>query len=507
MVRSSLLNLFQGLDKDLASNPSPQYANANIKINIPTKKTGTFSIFGIGGVAELALRDEYVDTVDLFLTRGYNVALYSKLGLVGANHLYYFNDKTSLKTTVSYFVHDYHDNRDTILNDGRTQPHYLHTQFYDRIGVASIFNRKQSSRFSIRTGIEAYLYQYQLHTDYLQQRPTLTYAQERYLQANAFIQAQYKFSKRFEILFGLQGMYWSLNDKSWTIEPRTTLTYNLATYHRLSFSYGLHSKIPPASILFNAAYMYHTTNDGSNKELGLLHSHNLVLSYDWIISKYWLLEANVYAFYQTDIPVESTSSSYSILNNGSNGTSLFRNELVNEGEGYNYGAEVSLERFMGKGYYGLVSASYQRSFYKASDQVWRHTAFDVRYIASIMGGKEFKIGPKQRNIFHIDLRFTTHGGLPYIPINLEASKRLGYQVLDMERAFSDRGGAYNRLDFRTGIRLNHHKKQISHHIYLEILNLLNFENEAGQSYYPEQERIAKARQFGIVPNMTYRIRF
>ncbi len=508
VARGSILDMLQGLNIDLGSNSVPQYADANLKIRIPTKNAGTFSIFGIGGISSVNLLDENVDTNDIFAQKGRNIALRSNLALVGGNHLYYLDDATSVKTTLSYFIHDYFNQQDTIIAaDGTERPYFMRSQGYDRIGLSTVLNRKISRQFSIRTGVEAYLYRYQLRAGFLNPERLVTYAQEQQVQANVFAQAQYKISKRFELLLGVQGMYWSLNKKSWTVEPRVNFTYNITNKHRLNLGYGLHSRIPPASILFHVASADGQTFDDSNRSLGLLRSHNVVLSYDWAVSKYWTFKANLYTFYQTDVPVEATPSSYSILNNGPNESSLFRSGLVNEGEGYNYGAEVSIERFLGRGYYGLLTASYQRGFYKGSDDIWRNTAFDVRYIASIMGGKEFKIGPKRRNVFYVDLRFTTHGGLPYIPIDLEASQQLGYETLDMERAFYERTGVYNRLDLRVGVRLNHRKKRISHHLYVEVINLPQFRNQAGEAYLADQQRIVRTKQFGLFPNIMYQIRF
>ena len=506
-VRGSVFDLLQGLNINVGTNSVPQYADVNFKVYLPTQKMGTFSVFGVGGLSRVYLLNQNIDSNDVFTARGRDTYVRSNTGLIGASHLYFFDKKTSLKTTVSYVNQDYYTKQDTFLLSGQKVGYYESVRAYQKIGLASTFNRKFSSRLVVRAGLQGYLFFYNIDSRVLKNNILRMFAQEQQLQANAFAQIQYKFSKTWSTTLGVQAMYWSLSRNKWNINPRVALNWEPHARHQFSVGYGLHSRTIAPSLAYYTVLENDGTYNRSNRALNPMKSHHLVLSYNWLLAKYWVLKSNLYVQYQEDIPVENTPSSFSVLNNGPNEASLLRTDLENTGIGYNYGAELSLERFFGKGYYGLWTGAYQRSFYRGSDLIWRNSAFDVLYITSFLAGKEFKIGSKKRNIFYVDLCFKAHGGLPFIPVDLPASQQAERRVLDMEAAYTNRVGDYKRIDMRVGLRLNDRKKHISHHLYFEALNLFQFKNEAAEIYLVEEERVVRTYQFGFFPNLLYQIRF
>jgi hypothetical protein len=505
-ARTGIFELIQLAGVDIGSNASPHYYDLNFKIEIPTENAGTFSVFGIGGLSDVAILEEGRDTNDIYGQQGVDIYINANFGLLGIKHQKFIDKQTSIKTTLSYLIEDYKSRRDTIYPD-TIVPYFAVKNFRQRIGLSSIFNKKMNTKFTIRTGIHAYLHFISIWDRWLQRNEKHSQAEDVQLFASGFFQVQYKFSERLVATLGVQGMYWTLNKKSWAVEPRLAINWYLAARHKLSLGYGWHSKIQSFTMSFFVKQQPDGSYDNSNRALEPTRSHNLVLSYDAYLTKFWGLRANIYALYNTNIPVLKTPSSLSIANHGA--FSVYP-ELVgweSTGEGFGYGAELSIEKFFSKGYYGLISGSYQRSFYKGSDEIWRNSAFDVQYIGSSVIGKEFKIGKKKRNVFYADVRFHVHGGLPYTPINLEASKAAGEVVLSMDQAYSERLGMYKRIDLRIGARFNHRKKRISHHIYIEILNVTNFRNDLQVIYNPQRETIERTKQFGIFPNVYYQIRF
>ncbi|BDS09377.1 TonB-dependent receptor [Aureispira anguillae] len=505
-VRAGIFDLIQLVGIDIGSNASPHYYDVNFKLDIPTKKLGHFSIFGIGGLSDVALLNEGVDSSDIFAEQGIDLYINANFGLVGVKHQKFFGKQTYLKTTLSYLLEDYRSHRDTIYPDS-VSPYFAVKNFRQRIGLSSILNKKISSKFTFRLGAHGYLHFISIWDRWLQRDETHSKAEDIQVLASGFFQAQYKFSQRLVLTLGVQGMYWTLNKDSWAIEPRFALNWYLAARHKLSLGYGWHSRIQSFTMSFFVQKRADGTYDTSNRALGPTRSHHVVLAYDAYLAKFWGLRANLYALYNTNIPVLSTPSSLSIANHGA--FSIYP-ELVgweSTGEGFGYGAELSIEKFFSQGYYGLLSGAYQRSFYKGSDEIWRNSAFDVQYIASAVMGKELKIGKKKRNIIYADLRFNLHGGLPYTPVDLEASRRLGTEVLVEEQAYTERLGVYRRIDIRLGARFNHRKKRISHHVYIEVLNVTNFKNDLQVKYNVNTEQIERAKQFGFLPNVFYQIRF
>lgn len=505
--RSGILDLLRLSGIKINASSTPRYYDANFKITIPTRRAGRFSIFGIAGYGLTDILSENRVVDDLFAEPNINIYAQNSLGMIGVQHLMPFDKHTSLKTTLSYHIADYNTYRDSIAMDSTTMPHLQVRNLRQQIGLSSVFNKKINPQLTIRTGVSAYLHLIWIKEQWLQSGDFKALADDVQVLASGFFQAQYKFSSRLVLTLGLQGMYWSLNQNSWAIEPRVALNWYVAKRHKLSLGYGWHSKIQTFPISFFVQKQADGSYDRSNRELGPTRSHHLVLSYDVYLAKFWGLRTNVYAQYTTNLAVQTVPSNLSIANYGAFARYPTLVGWENTGVGFNYGIEVALEKYFSHGYYGLLSGTYQRALYRGSDLVWRNSVFDAQYIGSTVMGKEFKIGKQKRNIIYADLRFNIHGGLPYIPVDLEASRLAGYEVLDQNAAYTKRLGIYKRIDVRLGIRLNHRKKRISHHIFIEVNNVANFKNDLGERYDPMEEVLIRASQLGFFPNLFYQIRF
>lgn len=505
-ARAGIFDVLQKLGVSLGTNAAPRYYDLNFKIDIPTKNAGRFSLFGVGGISDLAVLYNGSPDEDAFVNAGINFYINTGFGLVGLNHHKFFENDFSLKTTASYLIEDYQLHRDTIYPD-TLYPYFTMHNFRQRIGLSSVLNKKFNNKLFLRGGVHAYLHFIAAKGEWRRRNELHSLANEIQVLAGAFVEARYKVSNVFSFVLGVQGMYWSLNKNSWAVEPRVALDWRIGKRHRLSLGYGWHSKIQSFAVAFLVKKQNNGLYDNSNRELGLNRSHQAVLSYDTYLARYWGIKANAYIMYNTDVAVQKRSSSFSIANYGNFAIYPDSTNLVNAGKSVNYGVEFSIEKFFNKGLYGLLSAAYQRAFYHGSDQVWRNSAFDAQHVTSLVMGKEFKIGRKKRNVIYGDCRFNLHGGLPYTPIDLEASKRAGREVLMEDQAFSKRLGLYKRIDVRVGARFNHRKKRISHHIYVVIQNVAQFKNDFEVRYNPATEKIVTTKQFGFVPNLFYQVHF
>jgi len=510
-VRAAVFELIQLMGLSIGSNATPHYYDLNFKVDIPTKKGGHLSIFGIGGLSDIAFLDAEVDPNDQFAEQGIDRYLEVKTGLFGMTYMKYFNKRTSLKTTLSYLIEDRRSRRDTVDITDPTRikriPYFSVINSRHRVGLSSIFNKKITTQFAFRAGVSGYVHYLALEDRWLQRDETQLLEQGVQALVSGFVQAQYKFSQRFVISLGVQGMYWTLNKNSWAVEPRLAINWYVGKRHKLSLGYGWHSKIQSFAMSFFVKKQADGTYDNSNRELGLNRSHHLVLSYDLYLSKFWAIKASIYGIYNTDIAVEKKSSSFSLANYGASFNYPKIVGLESTGHSFGYGAELSLEKFFSRGYYGLFSAAYQRAYYRGSDMIWRNSAFDVLYVFSLVVGKEFKIGKKKRNVFYIDLRFNMHEGLPYTPIDIDASRLAGEEILIEDQAYTQRLNLYKRLDIRIGARFNSRKTKLSHHIYIEAMNFTFFSNDLAVKFDANTGELVRAKQFGFFPNLFYQIRF
>jgi hypothetical protein len=143
------------------------------------------------------------------------------------------------------------------------------------------------------------------------------------------------------------------------------------------------------------------------------------------------------------------------------------------------------------------------SKYRASDGVWRNTAFNSRYIGNILAGKEWKIGAK--SVFALDLKLTTAGGRHYSPVDVEASKTRGQEVLIQGQAYSQQLADYFRADVKVTYRYN--GKHASQEFFVDMQNITNRQNPYTQTWDTRRSRLVTTNQLGFFPNVNYRINF
>jgi hypothetical protein len=169
--------------------------------------------------------------------------------------------------------------------------------------------------------------------------------------------------------------------------------------------------------------------------------------------------------------------------------------------------ELTAEKFFSKGYYGLMTVSVFDSKYKASDGVWRNTAFNGNYVFNVLAGREFRLGSAGRRFLTFDTKMTTAGGRRFSPVDLAASRLAGREVTVQGQAFSMRQDAYFRWDVKMGFRTNSAKRKFSQTFFLDFQNVTNRKNIFAMRYNPARGNVGRVDQIGFFPDMLYRIEF
>lgn len=506
--RYSVLRLMTVLGVNIGSGSSPAYGDLNFKVDIPTNGAGDFSIFGIGAAADVAFLASEYDPNDIFATENVDIYTGTQTGVVGVSHKKFIKEKSYLKTTASYLYENYTSNKDSLDQAlfGAKIPYYKSNVLRHRVGLKTTLNTKFSNQLTFRAGGYGYLFFFDIKDSNLLNGKLVRESDDALFHLGGFAQVQYKVLPRFTINLGVHAQYFSLNKHSWAVEPRVALNWYLGKRHQISLGYGWHSKIQPFSVSFYVEPEANATYNTSNRDLGFIRSHHLVLSYDLYLAEQWALKANVYGQYHTNIPVTIAPSSFSLINHGIYETPQ-QSDLIDNGVAFNAGAELSVEKFFSNGYHGIISGAYFRSRYQGSDNVWRNTAFDVQYVVQLLAGKEFKIGKQKRNAITLDLRVNHRGGTPYIPILLDESIAQGREVRDYQNSYSARNNAYTRIDVKVGARFNAKRKKISHYFFIDFINVGLFKNTRQVQYDVDQQKIVQREQFGLIPNVFYRIQF
>jgi hypothetical protein len=192
-----------------------------------------------------------------------------------------------------------------------------------------------------------------------------------------------------------------------------------------------------------------------------------------------------------------------MLNSGADFYFPDKTNLVNQGKGYNYGAEVTLERFLDKGFYYLVTASVFQSKYKGSDNIWRNTAFNSNYTFNFLLGKEFSLS--KNSSFGIDSKLAYAGGQRYTAFDIPASASAGYVIFRENEAYALQNDPYLRWDFKISYARN--GKRATQKWYVDLQNLTNRKNMYIRTLNPKTGVTGEIFQIGFFPNINYMITF
>ncbi len=220
----------------------------------------------------------------------------------------------------------------------------------------------------------------------------------------------------------------------------------------------------------------------------------------------WRIKTEVYYQNLYNVPVNTFSSSYSMLNTGASFKTDLEDNLVNAGTGKNYGIELTVEKFFSKGYYGLFTSSLYESKYTGSDGIERNSAFNGKYVYNILAGKEWNVGASKRNKTSIDLKFTNAGGRYYTPIDLASSQSTNREQLSTN-VYSTQYPEYFRMDLKFGYTFNSKIRKVSQTLSLDLQNVTNHNNVFSQTYDNRDQNVSWKYQLGFFPNFVYKIQF
>jgi hypothetical protein len=506
--RYSLIAAVQSLGLSVGTgDATPNYQDLHFKLHIPTKKWGTFDWFGLGGESHIKFpfdtKDNlYASNDGTLRDRNFK----STTAVTGLTNTYFFNNNTSGKLilAVSGFESKY---KEEIVDIGKpSRVAYDKRNVQIKYSAGYTFNKKISSKNQFTAGIVADVSKLSLRQDYIPDGDstisTFVNSKANALLLKAFGNWAHRFNDELSTNIGLYYQQFTLNN-TWSIEPRWNIKYQFRNNQSLSFGAGLHSQLQPLEVYFYQSKNTTGQTELTNKNLDLLKSVHTVLGYDASLSRHLRFKTEVYGQYIYDAAVEKLSSPFSMLNSGAGFYFPDKTNLVNGGKGYNYGVEITLERFLHKGFYYLITGSLFQSKYKGSDAVWHNTAFNTNFVCNGLVGKEFTISKKSS--FALDTKIGISGGQHYTPFDVTASQRDGYVVFKEDEAYSLRNNTYWRWDLKFSYIRN--GKNITQKIYIDLQNLTNRDNIYVRTLNPKTGVTGEINQIGFFPNINYQVTF
>ncbi|MEZ5045468.1 MAG: TonB-dependent receptor [Chitinophagaceae bacterium] len=508
--RYSTLGLFNAIGINFGAASVPKYQDGVFKIHLPTKKFGSFDVFGLGGYNSSVFYSKDYDTTGRKLNpmpKGFNTNFINYMGVAGLAHTYQFNQKMYGRFTSTYSINGNTTRIDSLYNNEQNTFLWLNRFYQENKFTAQYqINYKWNSQHNSQIGIYYNKTFFNIH-DSFYLAPIQAYRKVFDYNGNTnlwrcYAQHQFKPSDKLSIVGGVNMMYFTYT-KSFAVEPRLAMRYQVRKNMFLTAGAGIHHQQQPTSIYFLQSRLASGIDSATNNNLDFTKSTHAVLGLDWNFAPNFRLKLETYFQQLSQIPIEQIPSSFSIINEGAYYVIFSKPFLANRGSGYNKGIELTIEKFLNKNYYFLITGSLYKSMYKGSDGIERHTAFDGTYAANVLAGYDIAITKK--SLLSINAKATFLGGRRYTPIDLAASQNSFTEVYIDSLAFTKQHPAYFRPDIRVAYRLNW--KKVSQEWAININNFIDRDNIQGLVYDKTNNKVGYSYQIGFFPVIQYRLEF
>ncbi len=270
-------------------------------------------------------------------------------------------------------------------------------------------------------------------------------------------------------LFGIKNLYgifglrtdYAVKPGINTIDPRLALGYKLNDKSNLKIGWGIFHQLPEGRLL--------AESDG-NSDLKSMSAVHYVISYDYAFDNDNSLRAEVYYKSYKNLPLEDKEKNY-----------------TSNGYGFAKGLDLILKGKLPLGISGWISYGFINTQRKWKDFTELTVSeFDITYNLSVVAKYNFS------SMWQIGINFKYATGKPFTPIISSVfipDENLYKPVYG--KTNSERYPDYKRLDFRI-THLNRMFNKYFTVFYIEMLNILNFNNLFGYTYnynYTEKERI------------------
>jgi hypothetical protein len=506
--RYSTLAIVDAMGFKVGIDAIPYFQDVSFKLTSNNSKFGKFSLVGIGGYSYDKDFDSRKDTAELKDGRGEDFTFGSGMGALGLIHKLLINNKINVENIISFSYTLSHISED-IFSRQFPEPSPRYRQKSDEKGInfSSTLRYKPNPGNVFQAGISFQMLNFQFMDSVKSGSDFIVNLDQKgnYNLLKSHVQWQHKFSDNLLVYNGLHFMLFTFNNKS-SVEPRFGLKWDLHPRHSLNIGFGLHGQLIPRMFYVVESETDPGKYDPLNQKLGFSKSIHSVIGYNFLISDNLRLKFETYFQYLYKIPVKEGNPAYSIINFGDSYFDQLPiiDSLVNKGTGENYGIELTLEKFLDKGYYALFTGSLYESKYRGFDGIERNSAFNGNFILNTLAGKEFRIG--KHNYLSLDLKVTYAGSLRYVPFDIEQITTDYYvRHFDWSRAYQDRRKDYFRLNGRFGYKLI--REKFSAELAVDFMNMTNHRDIFTEYFNSETGKMEYSYQFPFLPIGFLRFQF
>ena len=500
----------------------PKFQDAAFKIVLPSEKLGRFSIVGLAGLSHFLWEDNTPQNWDTpgdnfmreDLTEDYEKEAY--LLNVGLHHSVSLNESSFLQSSLSLAAEGITDqvfeSTSGVENPERGILNYNNDFQKLSYRASMTYHHKLNASHKFKVGGNYTLFDYNVNQSQLslnnEERFELVDLDENLSIIRAFVNWKYRLNEKVTLVSGMHNMYAMVNHK-YSAEPRLAFDFKIDKQHSIQLGYGKHSQMESIHSYFTKIEQDGVTIE-PNKDLDLLKAHHFVLGMQKQINRHNKLKVEFYYQNLYDIPVENIDTSYySTINEGLE----FRYvDLVNEGTGKNYGVEITFERFFHNHFYYLINTSIYNSKYTSLEGVERNTQYNGNYLINVLAGKEFvNLGKRKSQTLALNAKLFYGGGKKIIPLLRDETGKLSVQ--SSQNRFYDYSKAYeDQIEDAYSITLSAtytwNKPKTTHELFFNVDNVTNHKGRISEYYDSDEENsVGHVSQFGIFPNLMYRLYF
>lgn len=497
--RYSTLSILDGIGLQLMDEGEKNiFQDLSFKINVPTKKAGTFAVFGLGGLSSFQENRPSI----VRQREDYNI------GVIGVSNSHIINNSTFLKATMAVSTTKLVDDLQEFF-----PPTYEELNEFTKTFIRGTItlNKKFNSRNFLNTGvtISGLSYKYLTTFDTPGNPPPfqefeLFNDRGRSGSEQAFVSWKHQFNEKWSFVSGVHWLYFNLNRES-VIEPRSSLKWQFRRDAAIFAGFGLHSRIESLEYYFGNFINPDGSSVDHNRELGLTKAAHYVFGFDKSFGQAVYFRTEFYYQRLFNVPVfaNPNANSFSSLNLSDG---FVTQPLINAGSGENYGVEIAIERTFNNGFYYLLNSTFYESTYKARDGITRNTRYDGSFAHNFLTGREFAVGANNRNnILGLSLKMSYAGNKRLTPVNLALSRAAGREIRRVEDTFTARFPDYFRMDLQISFRKN--RRTATGEWRLDIQNLTSRNNVLEEFYDLATQTVIRPEEIGLIPILSYRVEF
>lgn len=302
------------------------------------------------------------------------------------------------------------------------------------------------------------------------------------IQGGIFTTCSYSVIPSLTLSFGARMDYSDFTDRC-SLSPRGSVNWEPADGTVISASAGIYRQMLSTELL---------SRDADYTDLEEPTSCHAVVGLRQLLADDTRLVVEAYMKRYRNFPYDPSQPGYFVLDGLSSEQDLYAFEnLISGAEARATGIEVTFQKRLVSGFYGMLAGSYSVSEYRSPTEEWRRRIFDNRWICTLEGGYRL-----DRN-WEFSCRWMFAGGRPYTPLDLAACEKFNRTILDETRINAERYPDYHSLNIRVDRRF--HFSESSLICYASVWNVYNRRNVTATYWNQIDRKEDCIHQWGMMP--------